>query len=840
MVIKSDLGKKVLGVILALTMTVGLCACGGEGQEDDGKGDKKQKGVNSELAKQYVYSEQALELSLLGSPNDYYISKMQMGKDDKVYILASCNQYLENGSNDSYLKLLSMKADGSDAVVKELLLPGQEIVKPSDQTTAEGGNGGASVMPMPRTEDVTLDAVDDDIYYEESSTYEYRGYGESIITDNGMIFAVHTYDFEDWSDPNNTIRKNETYVCCWDAEGTFLWQTPIEGLNTEEHWYYIRNLIPVQNGGVTLLLNGDGVNKITVDKEGKASKILPVSEDANSPFSRSMDVFIAKDGTLMFTYYDDQWTDMYIATYDLEKNVAGEGIKLPTAMRMMGYSAMSLLDSNTLIYSNSSGVFTYTFTEAEPKQLMSYINSDLNADELNQVLCLNDTSFLGVYYDNYNYEKHCSIFTKVNPEDIPDKDVIVLAGFWVDYDLKKRIIDYNKESDKYRVVITEYQMYNTGDDYMAGYTKLNNDILAGKIPDIIVVDTNIKIENYVSKGLLADVGALIAKDEELSQKEFMENVFEAYKVDGKLYQVIPSFSVQTCIGKKSVVGDRTSWTMEEMQEALKAYDGKMQAFGEMTRSDFMYYAMEYGSSDFVDVATGKCNFNSQQFISLLEYANTLPEELGDDYYNDENWWMNSQSQYRENRTMLMSLYINNFSNLKYQVNGYMGEDVSYVGFPTENGMGSILSANSSYVLSAKSKCLEGAWDFIRYYLTDDYQKGGDNVAYWGLPVLKEAFLQKAKDATCKSYWVDENGEKQEYDDYFDINGESVILEPLSQKQADELVSFIESVTKRSYYNQELQNIVTEEIDAFFTGQKSAAEVAKIIQSRAQVYVNENR
>ena len=123
----------------------------------------------------------------------------------------------------------------------------------------------------------------------------------------------------------------------------------------------------------------------------------------------------------------------------------------------------------------------------------------------------------------------------MNPEDIPDKDVIVLAGFWVDYDLKKRIIDYNKESDKYRVVITEYQMYNTGDDYMAGYTKLNNDILAGKIPDIIVVDTNIKIENYVSKGLLADVGALIAKDEELSQKEFMENVFEAYKVDGKLY-----------------------------------------------------------------------------------------------------------------------------------------------------------------------------------------------------------------------------------------------------------------------------------------------------------------
>ena len=42
------------------------------------------------------------------------------------------------------------------------------------------------------------------------------------------------------------------------------------------------------------------------------------------------------------------------------------------------------------------------------------------------------------------------------------------------------------------------------------------------------------------------------------------------------------------------------------------------------------------------------------------------------------------------------------------------------------------------------------------------------------------------------------------------------------------------------YDQELMNIISEESAAFFSGQKSAKDVAAIIQSRVQIYVNENR
>lgn len=66
------------------------------------------------------------------------------------------------------------------------------------------------------------------------------------------------------------------------------------------------------------------------------------------------------------------------------------------------------------------------------------------------------------------------------------------------------------------------------------------------------------------------------------------------------------------------------------------------------------------------------------------------------------------------------------------------------------------------------------------------------------------------------------------------------MDPLTQEQVDKVVSFILSIDKCYYYNEDIINIVNEEMDAFFTGQKSAQEVAKIIQNRAQIYVNENR
>ena len=51
---------------------------------------------------------------------------------------------------------------------------------------------------------------------------------------------------------------------------------------------------------------------------------------------------------------------------------------------------------------------------------------------------------------------------------------------------------------------------------------------------------------------------------------------------------------------------------------------------------------------------------------------------------------------------------------------------------------------------------------------------------------------------------------------------------------------INSSTKMMDYDQSIINIVLEESAAYFAGQKSAEDVAKLIQSKANIFVNEQR
>ena len=80
----------------------------------------------------------------------------------------------------------------------------------------------------------------------------------------------------------------------------------------------------------------------------------------------------------------------------------------------------------------------------------------------------------------------------------------------------------------------------------------------------------------------------------------------------------------------------------------------------------------------------------------------------------------------------------------------------------------------------------------------------------------------------------------ETDDYIYIDGMEVKLEPMSLAEAGRFKEDLYSFTQVYNYDENLIQIVQEETAAFFGGQKNAKDVANIVQSRAQIYVNENR
>lgn len=830
--------KKGISIALAASMLLGLAACG--------KGGSGGKTADPNLAKQYVYSSQELEIPGMEEGNNIDVRKIHY-QDGMIYLLMNVFNW-EDGSNSQTMKLISLNEDGTNVQEITMQLPesnagngGTQEDGAEDTSSQDSSEGGDSAEAVGETEAASETESSENLGIStlpagpaSENRYEYTGYDTPAFSADGYLYALKNHTLEDYSDPENPISENESTLCKWDLQGNLLGEYPLQPVDPETA-LYINGLIPMEDGSVSILYTGDSVQASVVDAQGNVSprKELPNA----SAIAQNGATFVPKNGNeLIVTYYNDSdWSKMLIATYDLASDTLSEGTPLPSSMSMSGYNALTAGFDTDLVYSDSNGVYTLNVGDTEPKQMMSFVNSDMNIASMNNLVMLDENRFLGIYSDSIDYKTSAAIFTKVKPEDIPDKQVLVMAGMWLDSDVRQRVVDFNKSSDAYRIVLTEYNKYNTQEDYMAGYTQLNNDIISGNIPDILVVDNQFPLENYVAKGLIADIGELIEKDEELSQIGYLQNVFDAFSIDGKLYQVIPYFSVMTMAGKTAHIGDRTTWTMKDMQEVMEGMPEGAVAMSDMNRRYFMSMMMQYCATDFVDISTGKCAFDSQNFIDMLEFAKTLPEELDEENYTDA-YWENYEAQYREDRTLLMNVYINEVRSMNSIMNGSFGEPVSFVGFPTESGKGSVISTSgNTFAISAKSKNVDGAWQFVRQYLTEEYQKE----LQWGLPTIESIFDEKAQLALQKPFYINENGEKIEYNDTFYMNGESIELEPMSQEQVDQVVSFIKSVDRRQYFNNSINDIILEESEAFFTGQKSAQEVAGTIQSRVQIYVSEN-
>lgn len=819
--------KRVLSTGLALVMAAGLCACGGDAEETGGESSSgKNKGdANSALAKENVYKVNQFDMpQFVGDEDGYVNARSTLHKDGKIYVLMQVQNWSKAEADQTELKLIVMNEDGSDMQIQDLELPARDTEEPAETASPE---------PVEGAEGETAEE-------EYSNTWESTSYNYFALADD-IIYGIREYYYEDYSNPEAYVSEQHQYVCGWDYDGSFLWEVEPEGLRSNEEnaeWIYLRNISVAKDGSLNLLISGDNTYKMSVSRDGVASEKVKLSDESATVLNNEQYLIAGEDGSFIVMYSDENdWTKTYMVDYDMEADTLGEPVEIPSNLTWNGFNTVSAGLNSDIVYSNSTGVYTYNRGDTESKMLMNFINSDVNITNFIGFTELSDKSFLAFYNENYESELKAGVFTYVDPADIPDKAVIVLAGNYVGSDMKKRVIEYNRASDEYRIVLKEYNSYNNYDDYQAGYTQLNNDIITGGMPDILLTD-GLPIDNYIAKGLIADVGKLIEKDEELSQVEFLQNVFDAYSVDGKLYYVISQFNVVTMAAKTSLVGDGSDWSMEKMLQILAEMGEGTQAIGEITRDNFMSMAMQYCGRDFIDVETGKCAFDSDDFIAMMEFAKTLPEEINwDEVYRDDAYWSSYESQYRDNRTLLLQTYIGSFDNLSYQLNGYLGEDFTFVGFPTMEGNGSYINAYGSLVLSAKSKNLDGAWDFARYYLTDEYQES----LQYCLPINKKYFMEQAQKATKRPTYVDyETKEEVEYDQTMYINGEEIVIPPLTQEQLDQVVQFIESVNTSYYYNEDVLNIINEEMGAFYSGQKTARDAAAIIQSRAQLYVDENR
>lgn len=122
----------------------------------------------------------------------------------------------------------------------------------------------------------------------------------------------------------------------------------------------------------------------------------------------------------------------------------------------------------------------------------------------------------------------------------------------------------------------------------------------------------------------------------------------------------------------------------------------------------------------MDWSTGECSFDSPDFIKMLEFVNTFPAEY--DWESEEaQVYIPDSERLRNGEQMLATAYIYDCEYFLVDQLQY-GGDITYVGYPSSDKSGSSFSLQDSYAMSSKCEHKDGVWEFIRQFLTKEYQE----------------------------------------------------------------------------------------------------------------------
>ena len=652
-----------------------------------------------------------------------------------------------------------------------------------------------------------------------------EGMGSITADGKGNIFAMKTL----YEDDGEGMSREHYFLLKLNEQGEELLTVDFDAVPElepfrQEEYFYAGSLLC---DGDSLYVNIMG-KYVQFDTDGNFVKVM---EGADWDENEGVTLYLLEDGKVGALTYED--TGLYVCYVDMETGTFSEKSKLPGTSYEYSVYPGSGYDFYLV---NSYGVYGYNVGDADKTQLMNYIDSDLGIYSIYNVSAINDKEFYATYDDMETGRTQIGHFVKVDPSEVKDKQVLVLACNGLDWDVRTAVVKFNKNNENYRISIQDYaSLYGTEEDYMAGINRLNADILSGKVPDIVLINSNMPVDSYIAKGLFEDLKPYIENDAEIDMNNLAPNIIEAYSLNGKLYQLVPSYYIGTLVAKTADVGDKKSWTIQEMKDVLAQKPEGCMFLPNLTRDSMLHYILPYTQSQFIDRESGKCNFDSQEFIDLLEFIKEFPEEIDEAIYTDD-YWESYDSMWRDGKVLAQITTIVNFREYNYVEKGTFGEEITMIGFPCENGEGSAINANLQMAMSAKSSLKDGAWEFMRYYLTDEYQ----NEITYGLPISMKRMDELMLEATKVPTYTDGDGNEIESPDMYYVGGMEIVIDPMTEKEAQQLKEEILKIHNVYSYDEKLIAIIQEETAGFFAGQKSAEQVAEIIQSRAQIYVNENR
>lgn len=458
------------------------------------------------------------------------------------------------------------------------------------------------------------------------------------------------------------------------------------------------------------------------------------------------------------------------------------------------------------------GISEYDMRSETLKNIVKWENCNILGNQVQDLAVLEDGSFLVLLMKGGDRE--IAVLTETNRPNTEKKE-IVLGTLYTYPRIQEAVVNYNRYREDCRIVIREYGKISGEMSRENAVTAVNNDIAAGRGPDLLVLNQGLPLEDYAAKGVIEDLTPYLENSSKLKKEGFVESVLNMYTFEGILAGIPSAFGLQTLVGKASIVGEKMGCRVETLMSLADQYpEASLMQNG--TNLQVLGACILCCQEDFVNWRMGECYFDTLPFIQILEFAGRFPDNIQRAGDLDV-----LAGQLQNEEILLMAADIYNTFQYKRILEMFGKEAASCIGYPTVDGSAGCIAYpfNEVYGIAAGSEHRQEAWSFIEAYLAGELT-GGESSA--GLPSYKkelEALIAKAI--------------KGEYRGYPDSA-------PLTEKEARQLMELVEAAEPEGISDDVISSIILEEAQSCFGGRITVREASERIQNRVMIYLQEQK
>ncbi|MDD3959924.1 MAG: hypothetical protein PHF65_07005 [Oscillospiraceae bacterium] len=454
----------------------------------------------------------------------------------------------------------------------------------------------------------------------------------------------------------------------------------------------------------------------------------------------------------------------------------------------------------------------YDLNTGEVRAIIRWYDTEGSVNPIAALKIFPDQKIVCVGFSLVTGKNTISVLTGTDRDPLANKTQIVVAGLDLEDDdiVRKHVYSFENAHPECRVILRDYMNEISPElSWKQMIPELRriilNDFFLDNAPDIYLdINQNLSLIDYSVKDDLLNLSPYLEK---LSDEHYIMDVLLGAQTHGNVYCVPASFTVNCFSGLPDTIPERGEWTIKEFDQMATGLPAGTSAQSFFTKQELLSWALQSSMREFVDYEQLRADFSSDAFISLLEWANRY----------------GSEESFDTRDAALDFEWIGGIESVLHDYDVSSGNFRTYIGFPGEHSKA--LDFYPRYIMAISSVTEESdlCWDFIALALSDEFQ----NTSFpYDNPVNRNA-VQSSIDASLtllESFSTDG-------DPYVNADKEAAVAIYWDiLERADNMLTISDSVSA----------IVTEESSACFAGQKTADEVARIIQNRVQNMLDERR